>query len=71
MWLYNNLSRDRDMINWDHRVKVKGDIAESDGAVTITIPTDLPAVDDETVWYLRLDTTLSTAPQVSHYKRGS
>ncbi|PLB35337.1 uncharacterized protein BDW47DRAFT_128270 [Aspergillus candidus] len=64
VWLYNNLSRDRDNINFDERVKVQGDIAESDGAVTITIPNDLPAVDDKTVWYLRLDTTLINAPQM-------
>lgn len=32
--------------------------------MSITIPEDLPTVDDESVWYLRLSGSLSTAPQM-------
>ncbi|KAE8147828.1 hypothetical protein BDV25DRAFT_159550 [Aspergillus avenaceus] len=61
--LYNNPVRNPE-VSWDETVNVKGNITESDGAVSITIPTDLPEVADDSVWYLRLDTSLSTAPQM-------
>lgn len=32
--------------------------------MSITIPEDLPAVKDDSVWYLRLGGSLSTAPQM-------
>ncbi|KAJ5091274.1 hypothetical protein NUU61_006144 [Penicillium alfredii] len=64
VWLYNNPVRDRDTISFDRSVKIVGDIAESTGAVDVKIPRDLPQVRDGSVWYLRLSTSLSTAPQM-------
>lgn len=34
------------------------------GSVTFELPDDLPEVGDDSVWYLRLNTYLPTAPQV-------
>lgn len=65
VWLYNNPVRDRDNLSFDHSVKITGGINEQTGLVDITIPNDLPDVQDGSVWYLRVSTTLVTAPQVS------
>ena len=67
VWLYNNPVRNHDVVSWDQRVKVTDGVSEDDGEVTITVPEDLPAVGDDSVWYLRVDTVLSTAPQVSSF----
>ncbi|OJJ80334.1 uncharacterized protein ASPGLDRAFT_69435 [Aspergillus glaucus CBS 516.65] len=64
VWLYNNPVRNLDTINYDHQVKLTDGFSEKDGKVSITIPEDLPTVDDESVWYLRLSGSLSTAPQM-------
>jgi len=64
VWLYNNPVRDRDTINFDERMQIASGIAESAGVVDVKIPEDLPQVRNDSVWYLRLDTALSTAPQV-------
>ena len=64
VWLYNNPVRDLNTINYDKEIKLKDGFSEKDGAVTITIPEDLPAVNDDSVWYLRLSGSLSTAPQM-------
>lgn len=58
--------RDRDTINFAESIIVKRDGVE-DGKVDWTVPDDLPQVEDNSVWYLRLDATLSTAPQVCFY----
>ncbi|KAF7588108.1 hypothetical protein BBP40_006172 [Aspergillus hancockii] len=63
VWLYNNPVRNPE-VHWDEQVQVKKDIPEQDGYVTIVIPQNLPAVNDDTVWYLRFSTSLSTAPQM-------
>lgn len=65
VFLYNNPVRNLDTIHFDAQIKIAGDIPESVGAVAVKIPKDLPQVQDGTVWYLRLGTTLATAPQVS------
>lgn len=64
VWLYNNPVRDRDLLNFDHSARLVQGIPEADGSVTITIPSDLPDVNDSSLWYLRVATSLSTAPQV-------
>lgn len=68
VWLVNNPVRNRDFVSWDQRVKITDGVSEDGGEVTITIPDDLPAVNDDSVWYLRVDTVLSTAPQVSLFQ---
>lgn len=56
--------RNLDTIHFDAQIKIAGDIPESVGKVDVKIPKDLPQVKDGSVWYLRLDTSLPTAPQV-------
>lgn len=68
LWLYNNPVRNLDMIHFDQEIKITDGIPEKDGTVTFTIPENLPAVKDDSVWYLRLSTSLSTAPQVSGFR---
>lgn len=63
-WLYNNPVRNRDVISFDQSLPLLRDVPESDGGMSITIPADLPDVPDSSVWYLRIQTTLSNAPQV-------
>ncbi|RJE27432.1 hypothetical protein PHISCL_00166 [Aspergillus sclerotialis] len=67
VWLYNNPVRNRDLISFDHSMPLLRDIPESDGGMSITIPADLPDVSDSSVWYLRVQTTLSNAPQVCSF----
>ncbi|KAI9039429.1 uncharacterized protein KD926_009443 [Aspergillus affinis] len=64
VWLYNNPVRNRDVVSWDKRVKITDGVNEHNGKVTITVPKNLPTVKDDSVWYLRVDTVLSTAPQM-------
>jgi hypothetical protein len=64
VWLYNNPVRNLDTINFDQRIQIASGIPESAGVIDVKIPKDLPKVKDGSVWYLRVDTTLSTAPQV-------
>ncbi|KAJ5491339.1 hypothetical protein N7539_002906 [Penicillium diatomitis] len=64
IWLWNNPQRVPNSIHDDAQVKVVNNIPASANKVSIQIPTDLPKVKDESVWYLRLDTTLATAPQM-------
>ncbi|KAK1145429.1 hypothetical protein N8T08_004304 [Aspergillus melleus] len=64
VWLYNNPVRHLDTIHFDQELQLKTGIRESDGAVTITIPKNVTAAKDDSVWYLRLDTTLTNAPQM-------
>ncbi|KAL4882268.1 hypothetical protein BJY04DRAFT_187565 [Aspergillus karnatakaensis] len=63
LWLYNNPVREAGFVKSDYQVKLEGNIPSDAGSVTFTLPDDLPEVDDDTVWYLRLDTWLPTAPQ--------
>jgi hypothetical protein len=65
VWLYNNPVRVPNAVNFDQSIKIATGIKEKAGAVDVTIPKDLPQVKDGSVWYLRLGTSLSTAPQVS------
>lgn len=64
VWLYNNPRRHRDIISFDKEIKIVDGIPESAGAVAVKIPENLPKVEDGSVWYLRVGTVLSTAPQV-------
>ncbi|KAB8219909.1 hypothetical protein P875_00021554 [Aspergillus parasiticus SU-1] len=66
IYLYNNPVRNLDTIHFDKELFIKRDIPEQDGAVTITIPSqeELGTVADDSVWYLRLSTSLNDAPQM-------
>ena len=64
VWLYNNPVRNLDTISFDQSIKIAGGINETAGVVDVTIPKNLPAVQDGSLWYLRIGTSLSTAPQV-------
>ncbi|KAI9369546.1 hypothetical protein BJX61DRAFT_136858 [Aspergillus egyptiacus] len=63
VWLYNNPVRNMG-ISWDAQVKVLGDVPADAGSMTVTIPDNLPEVEDDSVWYMRVDTVLATAPQM-------
>jgi hypothetical protein len=65
VWLYNNPVRKLDVISFDQSIKITTGIKEKAGVVDVTIPKDLPKVKDSSLWYLRVGTSLSTAPQVS------
>ncbi|KAI2791091.1 hypothetical protein POX_c03946 [Penicillium oxalicum] len=64
IWLWNNPQRVPNSINFDARVKVVDEIPSITSKISVKIPTDLPKVDDDSVWYMRLDTTLGSAPQM-------
>ncbi|CAI7589743.1 hypothetical protein PCG10_001746 [Penicillium crustosum] len=64
VWLYNNPVRNLDTISFDQSIKITDGIKEKAGLVDITIPKDLPQVKDGSLWYLRVGTSLSTAPQM-------
>ncbi|KAE8394880.1 hypothetical protein ETB97_012670 [Aspergillus alliaceus] len=66
VYLYNNPVRGMNTINFDRELPIKRGIPEQDGAVTITIPSqeELGTVKDDSVWYLRLSTSLNDAPQM-------
>ncbi|KNG83214.1 hypothetical protein ANOM_008919, partial [Aspergillus nomiae NRRL 13137] len=67
LYLYNNPVRNLDTIKFDKEIAIRQhDIPEQDGAVTITIPSqeELGTVADDSVWYLRLSTSLNDAPQM-------
>jgi hypothetical protein len=70
VWLYNNPVRENGFVKSDYQVKLVDGIPLDAGRVTISLPSDLPEVDDDTVWYLRLDTWLPTAPQVRPFLVG-
>lgn len=67
VWLYNNPVRNLDTISFDQSIKITDGIKEKAGLVDITIPKDLPQVKDGSLWYLRVGTSLSTAPQVCFF----
>ncbi|CBF73856.1 hypothetical protein AN8086.2 [Aspergillus nidulans FGSC A4] len=64
LWLHNNPVRNMGFVNSDYQVKIQDGISSDATSVTFTLPDDLPEVADDTVWYLRLDTYLPTAPQM-------
>ncbi|KAJ5274500.1 hypothetical protein N7497_005105 [Penicillium chrysogenum] len=64
VWLYNNPVRNLDAISFDQSIKITDGIKEKAGGVDVTIPKDLPQVKDGSLWYLRVGTSLSTAPQM-------
>lgn len=64
LWLHNNPVRNMGFVNSDYKVKIQDGISSDATSVIFTLPDDLPEVADDTVWYLRLDTYLPTAPQV-------
>ncbi|KAJ6120968.1 hypothetical protein N7523_005248 [Penicillium sp. IBT 18751x] len=64
VWLYNNPVRNLDTIDFDQRIRIASGIDGSAGKVDVTIPKNLPHVKDGSVWYLRIDTSLSSAPQM-------
>lgn len=67
VWLYNNPVRNLDTISFDQSIKITDGIKETAGLVDVTIPKDLPQVKDGSLWYLRVGTSLSTAPQVCFF----
>ncbi|KAL4929777.1 uncharacterized protein BDV17DRAFT_260981 [Aspergillus undulatus] len=67
LWLYNNPVRDLGFVNADYRVKIQDGISPDAKSVSFQLPEDLPEVEDDTVWYLRLDTYLPTAPQMPSF----
>ncbi|KAJ5259436.1 hypothetical protein N7478_012417 [Penicillium angulare] len=64
VWLYNNPVRHLDTINYAASVKIEQSVKVTNGLIEVKIPASLPKVEDGTVWYLRLDTSLDTAPQM-------
>ncbi|KAJ5089270.1 hypothetical protein N7532_007954 [Penicillium argentinense] len=64
VWLYNNPVRNLDTINFDEQIKIADNIPGTAGTVNVKIPANLPKVKNGDVWYLRLDTSLNTAPQM-------
>lgn len=64
VWLYNNPVRNLDTINFDKQIKIADNIPATANAVDVKIPANLPKVNNKDVWYLRLSTSLDTAPQV-------
>ncbi|KAJ5872660.1 uncharacterized protein N7529_005013 [Penicillium soppii] len=64
VWLYNNPVRKLDTISFDQSIKITSGIKEKAGVVDVTIPKNLPDVKDGSLWYLRVGTSLSTAPQM-------
>jgi hypothetical protein len=64
IWLYNNPVRKLDDISFDQSIKITTGIKEKAGVADVTIPKDLPKVKDGSLWYLRVSTSLSNAPQV-------
>ncbi|KAL4794987.1 hypothetical protein BDV19DRAFT_363866 [Aspergillus venezuelensis] len=64
LWLYNNPVHDMGFVNADEQLKVQNGIPADATSVTFQIPSDLPEVNDDSVWYLRLDTYLPNAPQM-------
>ncbi|KAJ6031847.1 hypothetical protein N7540_002579 [Penicillium herquei] len=64
VWLYNNPVRNLDTISFAQSIKLLQGVNATSGVIDIKIPKDLPHVADGSVWYLRLDTSLDTAPQM-------
>lgn len=64
LWLYNNPVHDMGFADWDKQVPINKNISAEARSVTFSIPTDLPPVDDDSLWYLRLSASLPRAPQV-------
>ncbi|KAJ5786690.1 uncharacterized protein N7503_011902 [Penicillium pulvis] len=64
VWLYNNPMRDRDTISFAQSIKIEQGINATCGHIYVKIPAKLPAVQHGDLWYLRLDTSLDTAPQM-------
>ncbi|KAJ6111003.1 hypothetical protein N7486_003238 [Penicillium sp. IBT 16267x] len=64
VWLYNNPVRNRDTISFTESIKIEQGINATCGHIYVKIPEKLPAVQDESLWYLRLDSSLDTAPQM-------
>lgn len=65
LWLVNAPTRNLDTINFEHSVIFRKEVDEAKGTVGWTVPKNLPKVEDSSLWYLRLDATLATAPQVN------
>ncbi|KAL4787026.1 hypothetical protein BJX76DRAFT_354636 [Aspergillus varians] len=63
LFLYNNPVREQGFVQSEYQVKLQDGIPADAGSVTFSLPTDLPEVADDTVWYIRLATYLPTAPQ--------
>lgn len=66
IWLYNNPVRNLDTINFDQSIKIADNIPANANAFDVKIPAKLPNVKNQDVWYLRLSTSLDTAPQVRY-----
>ncbi|CDM38287.1 hypothetical protein DTO013E5_8706 [Penicillium roqueforti] len=64
VWLYNNPVRHLDTISFNQSIRIASGINETAGVVDVTIPKNLPAVEDASLWYLRIGTSLPTAPQM-------
>ncbi|BCS24974.1 uncharacterized protein APUU_41418S [Aspergillus puulaauensis] len=65
LWLHNNPVRQpAGFVTSEYQVKLQDGIPSDAGSVTFELPDDLPEVGDDSVWYLRLNTYLPTAPQM-------
>lgn len=64
VWLYNNPVRNLDTISFTQTIKIEQGINATCGHIYVKIPEKLPAVQHGDLWYLRLDSSLDTAPQV-------
>lgn len=67
IFLYNNPVRNLDVIDYDQSIKIATQVDGTSGTINVKIPSNLPKVKNDTVWYLRLDTDLATAPQVCFF----
>lgn len=64
VFLYNNPVRNLDTIDYDQSIKIATGLDASSGVIDVKIPANIPKVKNGDVWYLRVDTSLDTAPQV-------
>jgi hypothetical protein len=62
--MYNNPQLGPSGVTAEQTVILYGGIKEEDGKFRAQIPKSLPDVKDDSLWYLRIETVLETAPQV-------
>ncbi|KAF4216909.1 hypothetical protein CNMCM8980_007959 [Aspergillus fumigatiaffinis] len=62
--MYNNPQLGPSGVTAEQTVILYGGIKEEDGKFRAQIPKSLPDVKDDSLWYLRIETVLETAPQM-------
>ncbi|KAF4159536.1 hypothetical protein CNMCM8927_003123 [Aspergillus lentulus] len=62
--MYNNPQPGPTGVNVEQTVILYGVIKEEDGKFRAEIPKSLPDVKDDSLWYLRIEAVLETAPQM-------